>query len=160
MRDSKTVNEAERGELEKFIKEHCLDFGVGIVTHGTIDRINIHQASLLAMKKSVDGLKVKPDFLLLDGRFKIQNLDVPQQAIINGDAKVLSIAAASIMAKVARDEILSELDEKYPQYGFMKHKGYPTKQHKMAILKFGVLPVHRKSFAFIQGCLTPLEVNL
>lgn len=153
VRDSKTTDEEERSELVIFIKDHCLDFSVGIVSHETIDEINIHQAAMLAMKKSVDGLKQIPDFLFLDGLHQIKNLLMPQQAMVAGDAKILSIAAASIVAKVARDKILSELDELYPNYGFVKHKGYPTKMHKQAILKYGVLPVHRRSFIFVQHCL-------
>jgi len=153
VRDSKTTSEDERADLVKFINDHSLDSAVGVVNHGTIDKINIYQASLLAMKKSVDSLKNVPDFLFLDGRHQISSLSVPQQAVIDGDAKILSIAAASIVAKVARDKILRDLDEKFPEYGFMKHKGYPTKQHKAAILKFGVLPIHRKSFLFVKQCM-------
>ena len=153
MRDSKTVNERERSELERFIKDHCLDFAIAEVSHETIDEINIHQAGMLAMRKSVDGLKPKPDFLFLDGRHTIRGLDMKQEAVIQGDTKILSIAAASIIAKVARDKILGQLHAIYPQYGFGKHKGYPTRQHREAILKFGVLPVHRRSFAFVKQCL-------
>jgi ribonuclease HII len=157
VRDSKTTNEAERGELVNFIKDHCLDFAIGAVSHETIDEINIHQAAMLAMKKSVSGLKKSTDYLFLDGIHKIKSIQVPQQAVIDGDAKILSIAAASIVAKVARDEILRNLHELYPQYGFMKHKGYPTKLHRQAIVKFGVSPVHRKSFIFVQQALRRLE---
>lgn len=153
VRDSKSVSEEERNELAKFIKDQSLDFSVGIVSHETIDEINIHQAALLAMKKSVDGLNQLPDFLFLDGIHQVKNILVPQQSVIDGDAKILSIAAASIVAKVARDKILIDLDEQYPQYGFVEHKGYPTKMHKAAILKYGVLPVHRKSFLFVKQCL-------
>lgn len=150
VRDSKTTSEKERTELVKFITDHCLSFAVGEVPHGTIDKINIRQASLLAMKNSVDALQVKPDFLFIDGINQVKKLSVPQQAIIGGDALVLSIAAASIVAKVARDEILVKFDELYPQYGFVKHKGYGTKQHREAIAKFGLSPVHRRSFVHVQ----------
>ena len=153
VRDSKSTDESERTGLVEFIKEHCLDFALGVVSHETIDRINIHQASLLAMKKSDDGLKQTQDFLFLDGRHRIPTLAVPQQAIVDGDVKILSIAAASIVAKVARDKILCELDKHYPMYGFVKHKGYGTRQHKQALLKYGVTPVHRLSFAFVQQCV-------
>jgi len=150
IRDSKTVNEKERNELAKFIYDYATDFFLGVVPHATIDKINIHQAALLAMQESVNGLKQKPDFLFLDGIHKIKNLNLEQEAVVKGDSKVLSIAAASIVAKVARDKILDELHEMYPQYGFAKHKGYPTKQHREAIIKFGASPVHRLSFTLVQ----------
>ncbi len=153
VRDSKTTDEEERNELVDFIKDHCLDFSVGVVSHETIDEINIHQAAMLAMERSVNGLRKLPGFLFLDGIHKIKNLAVPQQSVIAGDEKILSISAASIVAKVARDKILSELHEIYPEYGFVKHKGYGTKVHKQALLKFGVTPVHRTSFTFVQQCL-------
>lgn len=156
VRDSKTTNEKERDVLVSFIKDHCLDFSVGIVSHETIDKINIHQAAMLAMEKSVNGLKNLPDFLFLDGIHQIEKLSVPQQAVASGDEKILSISAASIVAKVARDQILKDWHEQFPQYGFVKHKGYPTKLHRQAILKYGVTPVHRKSFLFVKQCLNRL----
>ncbi|HEX9503916.1 MAG TPA: ribonuclease HII [Patescibacteria group bacterium] len=156
VRDSKTTNEEEREELVLFIKDHC-DFGVGIVSHETIDEINIYQASMLAMGKSVTGLKLFPDFLFLDGIHKIKNISVPQCPIIDGDVKLLSIAAASIVAKVARDNILKNLHEEFPQYGFDKHKGYGTKSHREALLRFGITPVHRKTFGFVAECLKKLH---
>lgn len=153
VRDSKTTTEEERSELVDFIKDHCLDFSVGAVSHETIDEINIHQAAMLAMERSVNGLKKLPEFLFLDGIHKIKNLVVPQQPVIDGDEKILSVSAASIVAKVARDNILKELHGNFPQYGFDKHKGYGTKFHRAALLKFGVTPVHRTSFTFVQQCL-------
>ncbi len=153
VRDSKTIKEKERNELEQFIKDNCLDFSIGIVGHETIDRINVLQSAILAVKQSVEGLKKLPDFLFMDGIHKIKDISIPQESIIGGDSKVLSIAAASIIAKVARDKILSSYHEQYPQYGFLSHKGYPTKKHKQAILDFGVLPIHRKSFAFVKQYL-------
>ncbi|MBX4187394.1 MAG: ribonuclease HII [Candidatus Doudnabacteria bacterium] len=155
VRDSKTTDEEERNELVAFIKDHCLDFSVGVVPHETIDEINIYQASLLAMEKSVNGLKIIPDFLFLDGIHKLPKLpNVRQQPIIDGDVKLLSISAASIVAKVARDKILHELHEIYPQFGFDKHKGYGTRFHREALLTFGITPVHRKSFGFVAECLS------
>lgn len=153
VRDSKTTNEDERQELVGFIKDHAVDFSVGIVSRETIDEINIHQAAMLAMKKSVDGLKQSPDFLFLDGIHKIKALTFPQETVIGGDSKVLSIAAASIVAKVARDNILKILHETYPMYGFDKHKGYPTKFHREALLEYGVTPEHRTTFGFVAECL-------
>jgi ribonuclease HII len=157
VRDSKTTNEEERAELVLFIKDHCVDFAVGIVGRETIDEINIHQAAMLAMKKSVDGLKHTPDFIFLDGIHKLTKLPISQQAVVNGDEKILSISAASIVAKVARDKILAELHEIYPEYGFVKHKGYPTKFHREALLRFGVTPEHRTSFGLVQLCLKRMQ---
>lgn len=150
VRDSKTTDEEERAELIPFIKDHCVDFAVGIVPRETIDEINIHQAAMLAMKKSVDGLKHSPDFLFLDGIHKIKSIDIAQQPVIDGDEKILSISAASIIAKVARDEILHRLHLQYPEYGFAKHKGYGTKFHRSALEKYGVTPEHRTTFGFVQ----------
>jgi ribonuclease HII len=153
VRDSKTTHEDERADLVAFIKDHSVDFAVGIVDRATIDEINIYQAGMLAMKRSVDGLKQSPDYLFLDGIHTIKNISVPQQTIISGDAKILSISAASIVAKVERDEILKRLHETYPVYGFDKHKGYPTKFHRGAIEKFGLTPEHRTTFGFVRLCL-------
>ncbi len=157
VRDSKTTSEAEREELVEFIKDHSLDFGVGIVSRETIDEINIHQAGMLAMEKSVSSLKQPPDFLFLDGIHKIKSISVPQQPVISGDEKILSISAASIVAKVARDQILKQLHETFPEYGFDQHKGYGTKFHRAAILKYGVTPAHRHSFSFVQQCLSRFQ---
>lgn len=153
VRDSKTVSEKERSELVKFIKDHALDYSFGIVSNKKIDEINIHRAALLAMKKSVDGLKKVPDFLFLDGIYQIKTLSMPQQAVVSGDTKILSISAASIVAKVARDQMMIQLHEVYPQYNFVKHKGYPTSEHKALIKKFGPCPIHRASFTFVRQCM-------
>jgi ribonuclease HII len=153
VRDSKTTNEKERDELILFIKDHCTDFGVGVVSHETIDEINIYQASLLAMEKSLNELKQIPDFIFLDGIHKLTRINIAQQPIIDGDVKLLSISAASIVAKVARDKILKNLHAKFPMYGFDKHKGYGTKFHREALLAYGITPVHRKTFGFVAECL-------
>jgi ribonuclease HII len=127
-----------------------LDYGVGIVSHETIDEINIHQASMLAMEKSVTGLKIPPDYLFLDGLHKIKRITVEQKSVVDGDVKILSISAASILAKVTRDKLLANLHEQFPEYGFSQHKGYGTRQHRKALLKYGVSPVHRRSFTFVR----------
>lgn len=157
VRDSKTTDEKEREELILFIKDNCIDFGVGVVSHETIDEINIREASFLAMEKSFASMKIFPDFLFLDGINNLPKLHCAQQAIIGGDAKILSISAASIVAKVARDRIMNELSEIYPQYGFAKHKGYGTKFHREALWKFGVTPVHRLTFGYVQQCLEKFQ---
>ncbi|MCD5402011.1 ribonuclease HII, partial [candidate division NPL-UPA2 bacterium] len=119
--------------------------GVGVVSEVTIDRINILQATYLAMRQAVSELKVSPDYLLVDG-MTVPGLDTPQLAIVSGDSLSISVAAASIVAKVTRDRIMAEKDKRFPQYGFAKHKGYGTKGHLRALGEYGVSPLHRRSF--------------
>lgn len=127
------------------IQNQAIAFGIGMADHEEIDRINILQASLLSMKRAVEDLGLTPDYLLIDGKFSIDS-NIDQRPVIKGDALSLSIAAASILAKVTRDRIMTDLDLQYPEYGFKHHKGYPTKAHKQAILTYGPCPIHRKSF--------------
>lgn len=143
--DSKKLSAKKREEAFEIIKNN-FSVGVGICDHIAIDRINILQASFLAMKKAVGALKRKPDFIILDGKFPIPNISVKQKAVIRGDSLVFSIAAASIIAKVTRDRIMMEMHEKYPEYGFDRHKGYGTKLHLERLKEFGPCPIHRKSF--------------
>jgi ribonuclease HII len=152
--DSKKLTEKRREELFKIIYEEFYEVGIGICEHTTIDRINILQASFLAMKKALGGLRQKPDFLILDGRFPIPNISLKQKAIRRGDESVFSIAAASVIAKVTRDRIMKEMNELYPQYGFSQHKGYGTKFHFDRLLKYGPCPIHRKSFAPVKRLLS------
>jgi ribonuclease HII len=159
VRDSKTIPEEEREILSAKIRQNALWYGVGIVSEGEIDELNIHHASLKAMKLAVENMaqKIKKGknsgrvHLLLDGRFTIPGLSIPdmeivQTSIVDGDALSLSISAASIIAKVERDAIMRRLDCEFPGYGFGRHKGYATKEHFAAIRKLGVTNVHRKSF--------------
>ena len=146
IKDSKKLTPKKRIELFPYIKEEFNQVSVGICDHDIVDRINILQASLLAMKKALGALKQKPNFLLIDGSMIIPNSSYLQQNIIKGDELVFSIAAASIIAKVTRDNIMIKMHEIYPQYGFDKHKGYGTKMHLEALRKYGPCEIHRKSF--------------
>ena len=143
--DSKKLSSAKRNRLYEDVYAHAVSIGVGIVDAQEIDRINILQASLLSMAISAANLKPQPDCLLIDGTFRIPS-KLPQETIPKGDALSISIAAASIIAKVTRDRIMERYDLDYPQYGFSKHKGYPTKAHKAAIRQFGTSPIHRRRF--------------
>lgn len=145
LNDSKQLSKAKRQTLVKQIEEHALAIGVGMVSAKEIDNINIYQASILAMEKAVRDLKVKPDFLLIDA-MKI-NLPIKQLSIIKGDARSVSIAAASIIAKETRDNIMEEINLRYPGYAFNKHMGYGTEVHLDAIRRLGPCPEHRLSFA-------------
>ncbi len=143
--DSKKLSEKKREILYDKIIDECLCFSIGIATEKEIDEINILQATFLAMKRAVDGLEIKPDLALIDGNKK-PGLDIDEWDIVKGDAKSANISAASVIAKVSRDRFMLELAEKYPQYQFEKHKGYGTKLHYEMIEKYGVSPVHRKTF--------------
>lgn len=145
--DSKKLSKKKREALFKAIKEEAREIGIGVCDHKTIDRINILQASFLAMKKAIGALKKKPEFIMVDGKFLIPHCSYKQKAIIAGDKSVFSIAAASIIAKVARDRIMREMHEQYPDYGFDKHKGYGTKLHLARLKKYGPCEIHRRSFA-------------
>ena len=156
VRDSKAIPEGEREILAKIIKGNAIAWGVGTVSEREIDEINIHNASLLAMRKAVENMFSKPGrnkisrsqnfVILVDGRFEIPDIECGQKCIIKGDTKSLSIAAASIIAKVHRDAIMKKLGRQFPKYGFERHKGYPTLEHRKAIQKLGITKVHRKSF--------------
>ena len=143
--DSKKLSPKKRERLFDEIYAHAISVGIGIVDPVEIDRINILQASLLAMAIAVENLAPQPDHLLIDGTFPIPS-DLPQQPIPKGDALSISIAAASIIAKVSRDRLMQKYHHYYPQFGFPEHKGYPTRAHREAIRKFGCFPIHRRSF--------------
>lgn len=149
VRDSKKMSAEKREKAYEILTNHPLViWGVGIVSEKAIDEINILEASLLAMKTAVNNLKKKPDFILLDGNHLLRDFPASQSAIIKGDAKVFSISASSVIAKVTRDRLLIlDYHKKYPQYGFDKHKGYGTKFHLEMLEKYGVTPAHRLSFS-------------
>jgi ribonuclease HII len=146
VKDSKKLSPKKREKLYKILK-NCpfVEWGIGRVSEKVIDKINILEATKLAMKKAIKKLKRKPDFLILDGNFKI-DVKISQKSIIKGDEKVFSCASASILAKVYRDKIMRKYHKKYPRYGFDKHKGYPTKYHFKMLKKHGPCKIHRKSF--------------
>ncbi|TLS37348.1 ribonuclease HII [Pseudalkalibacillus caeni] len=148
LQDSKKLTKKKLEQLYAEIMEKALDVSVGVSTPEEIDRLNIYQASKKAMEKAVLGLKKEPEYLLIDAMEL--PLEFPQESIIKGDAKSISIAAASIIAKVTRDRMMEELGRKYPQFGFERHVGYPTKEHIEAIKKFGVVEEHRQSFSPIK----------
>lgn len=143
--DSKKLSEKKREMLFEIIKERAVAYSVGIVDEKTIDEINILEATRLAMKKAVEGLKVKAEYALVDAEKKVP-ISIPYTPIIKGDQLSESIAAASIIAKVTRDHMVLELDEKYPEYNFKKNKGYGTREHTDAIIKYGLCDAHRRSF--------------
>ena len=143
--DSKKLTEKKREKLFDIIIENALDYSIASASVEEIEEINILNAAMLAMKRAIDGLKTKPDLALIDGNCS-RGFDIPTKTVVGGDATSQSIAAASILAKVTRDRLCYEYDKEYPEYGFAKHKGYGTKLHNEAILKYGVTPIHRPSF--------------
>ncbi len=143
--DSKKLSEKKRAELLPLIKERAIAYGIGIVDEKTIDAINILEATKLAMRQAVEALAVRPDLLLIDA-LELKDLAITQQGIIKGDAKSVSIAAASIVAKETRDAMMREYDALYPAYGFAAHKGYGTQAHIEAIRTNGPCPIHRSTF--------------
>ncbi len=149
--DSKKLSAAQRQKAFKEITSKCI-YAFDVIDEKQIDEYNILRASLMAMAKAVDKLKQQPDWVLVDGQHK-PDLVCPMLAVIKGDSKSISIASASIVAKVVRDRLMLELDKQYPAYGFASHKGYGTKSHLQAISDFGPCPVHRKSFQPIKGML-------
>lgn len=151
--DSKKLTEKRRESLVPLIKEHALAWAMGRAEPDEIDELNILQASLLAMKRAVEALSIVPEHVLVDG-IHAPKLNCPVTTIIKGDQSEPAIAAASILAKVARDQEMVALEEQYPGYGFAKHKGYPTKQHQQALLTLGVTDIHRRSFGPVHKALS------
>ena len=146
LNDSKQLTEKKRYQLREMIERDAVAWAVGIVTPEEIDKINILNASILAMHRALDQLKVRPEAIIVDGnRFK-KYKDLPHTTIVKGDGKYLSIAAASILAKTYRDDYMNQLAEEYPQYDWKSNKGYPTKKHREAIKQYGITPYHRKTF--------------
>ena len=156
LNDSKQLSERKRYLLRSIIENDAVAWAVGVVTAEEIDKINILNASILAMHRALDALKVQPEAIIVDGnRFKPYN-DVTYTTIVKGDGKYLSIAAASILAKTYRDDYMKTIAEEYPQYDWKSNKGYPTNKHRAAIKKYGISPYHRKSFTL----LPPEELSI
>lgn len=143
--DSKKLTPKKREQFYEIIKKDAVSIGVGIISEKVIDKVNIYEATKLAMIDAINKCQVKPEHILIDA-MKL-DIDIPTTSIIKGDAKSLSIAAASVIAKVERDRMLDLLDEKYPIYDFKNNKGYPTKKHVDAIFKYGIIDEHRKTFS-------------
>ena len=146
LNDSKKISEKKREELFEIIRETAIDWNVQIIPAKKIDEINILQATFLGMEKAVENLEIKPEICLIDGNQIPEKLKHCAKAIIKGDSRFASIAAASILAKVTRDRIMKKLHEKFPVYNFKKNKGYPTREHLKAISKYGIISAHRKSY--------------
>ena len=145
LNDSKKLTEKKREKLFDIIKEEAIAYCIAYASVEEIDKLNILEADLLAMRRAIDGLGVKADFALIDGNIA-RDFQIPAKAIVKGDATSMNIAAASVLAKVARDRICIDLDRQYPEYGIAKHKGYGTKDHMEALRKYGPSPIHRKKF--------------
>ena len=157
LNDSKQLSEKKRDFLFDIIMKDAVSVGVGIVEADMIDKINILEASRLAMKLAIENMDIKPEFVLSDA-MKLNNIDIPYKDIVHGDALSLSIAAGSVIAKVTRDRMLYELDKEYPEYGFAKHKGYPTKAHLEAIQKYGLLKNYRFTYKPVSDLINSEKV--
>ena len=148
LNDSKLLSPKQRDRLFDEIHRVAVSIGVGSMDNQVVDRLNILNATLLAMQEAVEKLTLQPDYVLVDG-VHLPQVDIPSKAIPKGDSRSYSIAAASIIAKVTRDKLMIELDRTYPNYGFLKHKGYPTSQHRQAIAQFGASDIHRHTFKLL-----------
>ena len=149
IRDSKTLSAKQRAEADAYLRRRAISFAIASASAAEVDNLNIHHASLLAMRRAIESLPIDDltnSYLLVDGKFCVPNLIIPQKSVIHGDAKILSIAAASILAKVYRDNLLEQLSLEYPAYGFSSHKGYGTTAHFAAISTHGLTPHHRVTF--------------
>ena len=153
LNDSKVLSANERKKLREEIKEFAISWSVEYIDNGTIDKLNILRASILAMHKAIDKLNINPQFLIIDGNKFIKYKSVEHKCIIKGDSKYFSIAAASVLAKTYRDDYMKKIHEKYNKYGWDSNKGYATKQHREAINRFGLTPYHRRSFRILNNQL-------
>ena len=151
IKDSKKLSEKKREKLFDIITKDAVSIGIGIVDEKKIDEINIYEATKVAMKMAIDNLSIKPDYVLIDA-MKL-DIDIPSNSIIKGDAKSITIAAASVLAKVTRDHIMDEYDKMYPEYEFALHKGYPTKKHLEKMNIYGILDIYRTTYKPVKDCM-------
>ena len=149
LNDSKQLSEKKRQELRPYIEEHALAYAVSFIHHEEVDELNVLQASIAGMHRSIEQLSTQPEFIIIDGNKFKPYKEVPYQTIVKGDAKFMSIAAASVLAKTYRDEFMEKIHQEFPQYNWKKNKGYPTKEHRNAIREYGATPYHRKSFKLL-----------
>lgn len=149
LNDSKQLTEKQREELRPLIEREATAWAVALVDNEEIDRVNILKASILAMHRALDALKVRPEYILVDGNRFLPYGETPYACIVKGDGKYMSIAAASVLAKTHRDEYMRQLDKEYPAYHWAKNKGYPTRDHREAIAAHGISPLHRRTFQLL-----------
>lgn len=149
LNDSKQLTEKQRNELRPFIEKNAVAFGVSFVDEKEVDKINILQASIIGMQRSISQLNPQPEFIIVDGNKFNSYKNVPHKTIVKGDAKYMSIAAASVLAKTYRDEFMEKIHQEFPIYNWKQNKGYPTKQHRNAIREFGITTYHRKTFRLL-----------
>ncbi|APG65290.1 ribonuclease HII [Tenacibaculum todarodis] len=149
LNDSKQLSEKKRQELRPYIEENALAFGVSFVGQKEVDEINVLQASITGMHRSISALNVTPEFIIVDGNKFNPFKDIPHETIVKGDAKFMSIAAASVLAKTYRDDYMEKIHQEFPMYNWKKNKGYPTKEHRNAIREFGATKYHRKTFKLL-----------
>ena len=149
LNDSKQLSEKQRKELKPFIEENALAFGVCFVDEKEVDKINVLQASITGMQRAISQLNPQPEFIIVDGNKFKSYKEIPHETIVKGDAKYLSIAAASVLAKTYRDEFMEKIHQEFPMYNWKQNKGYPTKQHRNAIREFGITDYHRKTFRLL-----------
>jgi len=149
LNDSKQISEKKRMELRPFIEKHALAFGVSFVHEKEVDKINVLQASIIGMQRAIDKLSTTPEYIIVDGNKFKPYKDIPYETIVKGDAKFMSIAAASVLAKTYRDEYMEKIHNEFPMYNWKKNKGYPTKEHRNAIREFGATKFHRKTFKLL-----------
>lgn len=149
LNDSKQLSEKKRQELKPFIEKNALAYAVSFIHNEEVDQLNVLQASITGMHRSIASLQTAPEFIIVDGNKFKPYPNIPHQTIVKGDAKFMSIAAASVLAKTYRDEFMEKIHEEHPQYNWKKNKGYPTKEHRNAIREFGITQYHRKSFKLL-----------
>ena len=155
LNDSKQLSESKRNILRPIIEKEALSYGVSFVYHNEVDQLNVLQASITGMHRSIRNMKIVPEYIIVDGNKFREYRNIPYQTIVKGDAKYMSIAAASVLAKTYRDDFMKKIHLEFPEYNWRKNKGYPTKEHRNAIKEFGITKYHRKTFR-----LVPVQLKL